>query len=92
MPSSWPCASEIDQVVATCAARQVEQSGDFAVTTCPRHGTRAAVDGIVDVARWYTPALHRTSAQIGATNAALGLRLVGYRGGQISQSGTRAIH
>ncbi len=35
---------------------------------------------VVDVARWYTPALHRTPAQIGATNAALGLRLVGHQG------------
>ncbi len=35
---------------------------------------------IVDVARWYTPRVHRTPEQIGATNAALGLRLVGHAG------------
>lgn len=31
----------------------------------------------IDVARWYSPAISRTPAQIGATNATLGLRLVG---------------
>jgi AcrR family transcriptional regulator len=31
----------------------------------------------VDVARWYSPTIRRTPAQIGATNAALALRLVG---------------
>ena len=30
----------------------------------------------VDVARWYSPAIKRTPAEIGATNAALALRLV----------------
>ncbi|HEX5968279.1 MAG TPA: TetR family transcriptional regulator, partial [Intrasporangium sp.] len=33
----------------------------------------------VDVARWYSPAIKRTPAEIGATNAALALRLVGSR-------------
>jgi AcrR family transcriptional regulator len=32
---------------------------------------------VVDVARWYSPTIRRTPAQIGATNAALALRLVG---------------
>lgn len=32
---------------------------------------------VIDVARWYSPTIKRTPAQIGATNAALGLRLVG---------------
>jgi AcrR family transcriptional regulator len=34
----------------------------------------------VDVARWYSPTIRRTPADIGATNAALALRLVGVRG------------
>ncbi|OPZ55988.1 MAG: HTH-type transcriptional repressor KstR2 [bacterium ADurb.BinA028] len=80
---------------AVAGARDVlaagKQSGDFLLDDIPDTAL-ALLSIIVDVARWYTPALHRTSAQIGATNAALGLRLVGYRGGQISQSGTRAIH
>ena len=32
---------------------------------------------VVDVARWYSPTIHRTPAEIGSTNAALALRLVG---------------
>jgi AcrR family transcriptional regulator len=32
---------------------------------------------VVDVARWYSTTIRRTPAQIGATNAALALRLVG---------------
>ena len=32
---------------------------------------------VVDVARWYSPTIRRTPAEIGATNAALALRLVG---------------
>ncbi|WP_147064012.1 TetR/AcrR family transcriptional regulator [Terrabacter aerolatus] len=32
---------------------------------------------VVDVARWYSPTIRRTPSQIGATNAALALRLVG---------------
>ncbi|HOF62966.1 MAG TPA: TetR family transcriptional regulator, partial [Dermatophilaceae bacterium] len=35
---------------------------------------------IVDVARWYAPSVRRTPAEIGRTNAALALRLVGHRG------------
>ena len=80
----------IDQAVRDVLAAG-KQSGDFLLDDIPDTAL-ALLSIIVDVARWYTPALHRTSAQIGATNAALGLRLVGYRGGQISQSGTRAIH
>ncbi|HEU5143559.1 MAG TPA: TetR/AcrR family transcriptional regulator [Dermatophilaceae bacterium] len=34
---------------------------------------------VIDVARWYSPTIRRTPTQIGATNAALGLRLVGAR-------------
>jgi AcrR family transcriptional regulator len=33
----------------------------------------------VDVARWYSPTIRRTPEEIGATNAALALRLVGAR-------------
>lgn len=80
----------IDQAVRDVLAAG-KQSGDFLLDDIPDTAL-ALLSIIVDVARWYTPALHRTSAQIGATNAALGLRLVGYRGGQISQSGSRAIH
>jgi AcrR family transcriptional regulator len=32
---------------------------------------------VVDVARWYSPTIRRSPEQIGATNAALALRLVG---------------
>ena len=80
----------IDQAVRDVLAAG-KQSGDFLLDDIPDTAL-ALLSIIVDVARWYTPALHRTSAQIGATNAALGLRLVGYRGGQINQSGSRAIH
>lgn len=37
----------------------------------------ALLSVVVDVARWYSPTIRRTPAQIGATNAALALRLVG---------------
>ena len=54
-------------------------SGDFELDDIPDTAL-ALLSIIVDVARWYTPALHRTPEQIGSTNAALGLRLVGYQG------------
>ena len=54
-------------------------SGDFVLDDIPDTAL-ALLSIVVDVARWYTPALHRTPAQIGETNAALGLRLVGCHG------------
>jgi AcrR family transcriptional regulator len=45
----------------------VDDSGDTAL---------ALLSLAVDVARWYSPTIRRTPAQIGATNAALALRLV----------------
>jgi AcrR family transcriptional regulator len=57
-----------------------KESGDFELDDIPDTAL-ALLSIVVDVARWYTPALHRTPEQIGSTNAALGLRLVGYGGG-----------
>ncbi|GAB3072863.1 TetR/AcrR family transcriptional regulator [Intrasporangium mesophilum] len=45
----------------------VDDSGDTAL---------ALLSLAVDVARWYSPTIRRTPTQIGATNAALALRLV----------------
>ncbi len=45
----------------------VDDSGDTAL---------ALLSLAVDVARWYSPTIRRTPAEIGATNAALALRLV----------------
>ncbi len=53
-------------------------SGDFELDDVA-DTTLALLSIVVDVARWYTPQLTRTPTQIGTTNAALGLRLVGYR-------------
>lgn len=44
------------------------------------HTALALLSIAVDVARWYNPAIKRTPDEIGATNAALALRLVGARG------------
>jgi AcrR family transcriptional regulator len=49
----------------------VDDSGDTAL---------ALLSIVVDVARWYSPTIRRSPAQIGATNAALALRLVGAAG------------
>ena len=46
----------------------VDDSGDTAL---------ALLSLAVDVARWYSPTIRRTPTEIGATNAALALRLVG---------------
>lgn len=54
-------------------------SGDFVLDKVA-DTTLALLSIVVDVARWYSPAISRTPEQIGATNAALGLRLVGYAG------------
>ena len=54
-------------------------SGDFTVDH-EADTSLALLSIIVDVARWYAPSVRRTPAEIGRTNAALALRLVGYRG------------
>lgn len=63
------------------ALRQVliagRASGDF-VLDHVANTSLALLSIVVDVARWYTPAISRTPEQIGRTNAVLGLRLVGY--------------
>jgi len=41
-----------------------------------RDTTLALMSLCIDVARWYSPTISRSAAQIGDTNAALGLRLV----------------
>lgn len=69
---------EIDAVVRSVLEEGV-RSGEFEVDDV--HATTLALMSMcVDVARWYTPGIRRTPDQIGATNARLGLRLVGARG------------
>ena len=53
-------------------------SGEFTVDNLG-DTSLALLSIVVDVARWYAPSVKRSPAQIGATNAALALRLVGYR-------------
>ena len=69
---------EIDGVVRSVLLAGVA-SGEFEVEDV-QATTLALMSMCVDVARWYTPGIRRTPAQIGATNARLGLRLVGARG------------
>ncbi len=64
--------------------RAGKESGDFVLDDIPDTAL-ALLSIVVDVARWYTPALHRTPDQIGATNAALALRLVGVIGQEHQQ-------
>ncbi|MEO7069649.1 MAG: TetR/AcrR family transcriptional regulator [Nostocoides sp.] len=65
---------EIDAVVRTVLDAGVA-TGEFDVDDI--HATTLALMSMcVDVARWYTPGIRRTPEQIGATNAALALRLV----------------
>ena len=52
----------------TDGAFTVDDSADTAL---------ALLSIVVDVARWYSPTIHRTPSEIGSTNAALALRLVG---------------
>lgn len=52
----------------TDGAFTVDDSADTAL---------ALLSIVVDVARWYSPTIRRTPAEIGSTNAALALRLVG---------------
>ncbi|MGO4599565.1 TetR/AcrR family transcriptional regulator [Terrabacter sp. 2RAF25] len=52
----------------TDGAFTVDDSADTAL---------ALLSIVVDVARWYSPTIRRTPSEIGSTNAALALRLVG---------------
>jgi AcrR family transcriptional regulator len=66
---------EMDSLVRDVLDRGVAD-GTFAVDDSA--DTALALLSIaVDVARWYSPTIKRTPTQIGATNAALALRLVG---------------
>ncbi|MCU1536522.1 MAG: transcriptional regulator, TetR family [Humibacillus sp.] len=69
---------EMDALVRDVLERGVAD-GSFAVDVGA--GTSATalalLSIVVDVARWYSPTIRRTPAEIGATNAALALRLVG---------------
>ena len=66
---------EMDAVVRDVLERGVAD-GTFSVDDSA--DTALALLSIaVDVARWYSPTIKRTPVQIGATNAALALRLVG---------------
>ncbi|HET7399028.1 MAG TPA: TetR/AcrR family transcriptional regulator [Intrasporangium sp.] len=57
----------LERGVAT-GAFTIDDVGDTAL---------ALLSIVVDVARWYSPTIRRSPAQIGATNATLALRLVG---------------
>ncbi|EWT00996.1 TetR family transcriptional regulator [Intrasporangium oryzae NRRL B-24470] len=66
---------EMDALVRDVLERGVA-SGEFAIDDVGDTAL-ALLSIVVDVARWYSPTIKRTPAQIGATNAALALRLVG---------------
>lgn len=66
---------EIDRIVRGVLEAGVA-AGDFDVDDVPDTAL-ALLSIVIDVARWYSPTIKRTPTQIGATNAALGLRLVG---------------
>jgi AcrR family transcriptional regulator len=68
---------EIDGIVRSVLAAGIA-SGEFVVDDVGDTAL-ALLSIVIDVARWYSPTIRRTPAQIGATNAALGLRLVGAR-------------
>jgi AcrR family transcriptional regulator len=68
---------EIDRIVRSVLAAGIA-SGEFVVDDVGDTAL-ALLSIVIDVARWYTPTIRRTPTQIGATNAALGLRLVGAR-------------
>lgn len=63
----------VRQVLDAGVAEGVFEVTDIADTAL------ALLSMAVDVARWYSPTIKRTPAQIGETNAALALRLVGAR-------------
>ncbi len=68
---------EIDGVVRSVLDTGVA-AGEFEVDDV-QATTLALMSMCVDVARWYTPGIRRTPEEIGASNARLGLRLVGAR-------------
>ena len=68
---------EIDRIVRGVLEAGVA-AGDFDVDDVPDTAL-SLLSIVIDVARWYSPTIKRTPTQIGATNAALGLRLVGAR-------------
>ncbi len=68
---------EIDAVVRGVLDDGVT-TGEFDVADVPATAL-ALLSLCVDVARWYEPGIRRTPAEIGATNARLGLRLVAAR-------------
>ncbi len=69
---------QIDSIVRSVLDEGVV-AGQFSVDDV--HDTALALMSLcIDVARWYSPAISRTPAEIGATYAALGLRLVAARG------------
>ena len=66
---------EMDSLVRDVLERGVAE-GDFTVDDSGDTAL-ALLSIVVDVARWYSPTIRRTPSEIGATNAALALRLVG---------------
>jgi AcrR family transcriptional regulator len=68
---------EIDRIVRSVLEAGVA-AGEFDVDDVADTAL-ALLSIVIDVARWYSPTIKRAPAQIGATNAALGLRLVGSR-------------
>ena len=66
---------EMDSLVRDVLDRGVAD-GSFSVDDSADTAL-ALLSIVVDVARWYSPTIRRTPAEIGSTNAALALRLVG---------------
>lgn len=69
---------QIDSIVRSVLDEGVA-AGQFSVDDV-HHTALALMSLCIDVARWYSPAISRTPAEIGTTYAALGLRLVAARG------------
>lgn len=68
---------EIDGIVRGVLEAGIA-AGQFDVDDVPDTAL-ALLSIVIDVARWYSPTIKRSPTQIGETNAALGLRLVGSR-------------
>lgn len=68
---------ELDAIVRTVLETGV-RTGEFAIDDIG-HTALALLSIVVDVSRWYSPTIRRTPEEIGVTNAALSLRLVGAR-------------
>lgn len=66
---------QIDSVVRDVLDRGVA-AGHFTIDDLGDTAL-ALLSIVVDVARWYSPTIHRSPSEIGETNAALALRLVG---------------